>query len=244
MKRVLFLSVAASLCLSACGDKADVQLKARTMKEAQQRAAAQKPTAGLEEAPQNIPDNANFRILVVDGYSTRNVTVGKDTLQTTVLCSENLAQSMAGEDRIKIQGGSQILLRQEVRLPNPDGGQFKVKQSDAPKALVSLSCHAKSADLTKEPADKNVTSTKLETGKTVSVVGRFGTIQTDEEFTATIGCVASDKFSEGPATGVDILMTDGSKMTFETSTKDKDVKKYILVSCDKAAAVAAETPAN
>jgi hypothetical protein len=251
MKRVLLISLAATFCVVACGEKSTLQLKARQMRESQQ-----KPGGGTNPSEKtgdpdasdgalNMPTNTSNRKMLTNGNSIRNIFIGAEGMTTTVFCAENLAQSQKEKERIKLQGKSQIILRQVVTMDVPEASSLNPKtDKEAPKSLVSLACLGTSADLDKEPADENVTIIKLAAGKNTNVTGKFSSIVTDHESKAMITCVTAKDMAKAnsillpddASKASDILMAANSKVLIETASKDKDVKKYILVTCDEATA--------
>lgn len=254
MKRVLMISLAAALSVTACGDKSHLQLKAREMKDAQLKAGekkdgtpSEKPTDG-DDGILNMPTNTNNRKIPANSSATRNILLGTSGMTTTVFCSENLATAQKEKERIKLEGKSQIIVRQAVTMTIPEVDQIKKDRNEVPKSLVSLACLATPADHSKDPEDQDVTVAKLVTGKSTALVGKFSVMSLDIETTAVVTCVTAKDMAkandlllpEDTTKASDILMAANSKMLIQTSSKDKDLKKYILVTCEEAPA--AKTP--
>jgi hypothetical protein len=251
MKRVLLISLAVAFCVTACGEKSQLQLKARQMKEGQPKAgpgsngnSSEKTGDDKEDGILNMPTNTNNRKILVNGNATRNVIIGGDSMTTTVFCTENLAKSQNEKERIKIQGKSQIILRQVVTMEIPEATLPSGRNNttkEAPKTLVSFACVGGSADLDKEPADQDITTVKLVPGKNITSAGRFSSVVADHENKAVIACVTAKDMAkandlllpEDSSKAADILMASNSKILVQTSSKDKDIKKYILVTCDE-----------
>lgn len=253
MKRVLLISFAAAFCVTACGDKSQLGLKAREMKANQQKPGEQKPTNPSEkpgtegEGTKNMPTNANDRRILVNGSASRNILLGDASMTTTVFCSDNLAKAQKEKERIKLQGNSQIIVRQATNVAVPEESvNFKTREKETPKTLLSLSCMGASADLNKEPADADVTVTKLTPGKSATAVGKFTSLYDTVDTTVTVTCVTAKDMAnanaallpeDGKTKASDILMAAQSKMLVQTASKDKDLKKYILITCDELPAI-------
>lgn len=251
MKRVLLLSLAATFCVAACGDKSQLQLKARQMKEGQQKAGTGTPSEKTgddnSDGILNMPTNTNNRKIMVNGNAIRHVSIGGEGMTTTVFCAENIAKSQSEKEKIKIQGQSQIILRQVVTMDIPEATlpiRQKETAKEAPKTLVSFACIGNSADLDKEPANQDITTVKLTAGKTVTAVGRFSSVIPEHENKAVFACVAAKDMAkandlllpEDASKAADVLMAGNSKILVQTSSKDKDLKKYVLVTCEEPAA--------
>ncbi len=254
MKRVLLISLAAAFCVAACGDKSQLQLKARQMKDGQAKAgtgnngnSSEKAEDGNNDGILNMPTNTNSRKIMVNGTATRHVSIGGESMTTTVFCTENIAKSQNEKELIKIQGKSQIILRQvvtmdipEKTLPNPRREATK----EVPKSLVSFACIGNSENLDREPADQNITAVKLTPGKTTTAASRLSSVIPERENKTVFACVTAKDMAKAndlllpddASKAVDILMAGNSKLLVRTSSKDKDIKKYILVTCEEAAA--------
>lgn len=249
MKHVLMLSLATALCTVACGDKSHLEMKAREMRQGQLKPGEQKPGTPAEKPSEEgsgtktMPTNTNDLRILVNGAAIRNILIGEVGLTTTVFCSENLAKAQKEKEKIKLQGNSQIIVRQVVTMVIPEASEPKTREQAAPKTLLSLSCIGASADLSKEPADEDVTIAKLTVGKSVLITGKFSSLQADDEKRATVACVTAKDMAkandillpEDKNKTSDILMAAQSKILVETASKDKDLKKYVLVTCDEEA---------
>jgi len=241
MKRALLISLAASLCLAACGGQNDLQLKARKMKEGQQQTKPEDKGIGVV----NAPVDADVRKMHASENARRNVLMGPSAgLQTTFFCTDDLIKSIKEKERIKLFGQSQVMFRQNADYPSPDSDDNKLKPNNdtLAKPIVSLSCMAK--DDKKPEENKNVKVMALEVDKTVEVSGRFSAQRADSEFKSLIGCTTQAQMADAEKvllrkdqeSRVDILMAAPSKVLFEITNKDDDSseKKYILLSCDQA----------
>jgi len=244
MKHILLTSLTLAFCVAACGEKTHLELKARTMKEAQQKPGntpAEKPTDDVEGALE-MPTNADNRKILINGSATRNIFVGSEGITTTVFCAENLAKTQKEKEKIKIQGQSQIIVRQVVTIGIPEVDSLKLTKKEPPKALLNLACLGNSADLSKEPEDKFVTVTKLVVGASSPVIGKFSLMEGNYLSKAVVSCVTAKDMAKaneslmpaGKAPTSDIVMAVNSKMLLETSSDDPEHAKYVLVTCDEA----------
>lgn len=238
MKRVLLVSLAASLFVAACGNKTDLKLKARG---SQQQTGPQKPQDPSEKPGDDskfqAPAETSHRQIPANSRATRIVNIQAEDMETTVFCANNVVKSHGEKERIKLQGQSQVILRQSTKAAIPERNNGLPKEE--PKSFLSLACLGPSADLSKEPENKSISVTKLTNGETTALVGKFSSIVYGFETTAQIGCVSPEKMAKAdevlsPAEkdkALDILMATNSKMLIETESDN--LKKYILVICDE-----------
>lgn len=241
MKRVLLVSLAASLLVAACGEKTDLKLKARnnmtnTFKPGQQN--PQNPSEKTsEEHTFHAPSETNHRLIKANSRATRIVNIQAEDMETNIFCTENVVKSLNEKERIKLQGKSQVILRQSTKAAIPETSNQTPKEE--PKPFVSLACLGRSADLSTEPENKNIHVAKLTDGDTIALIGKFSSIVYGFETTAHIGCVSAEKMAKADAIlspqekdkALDILMAANSKMLIET--ENDDLKKYILVVCNE-----------
>ena len=116
MKHVLLISILAALCIAACGEKSNLTLKAR---EHQKGGTPADTSTKVEGAFVSLKE-ADNRILAANTKATRNVLLGDDSSEITVLCATDLEKAAKESELIKIIGAGQIMMAQDEEMEIPE----------------------------------------------------------------------------------------------------------------------------
>lgn len=240
MKRVLLVSILTALCVTACGQKSNLGLKAR------QAAKARNNNTGKDtkvEGAFTSIKNADTRKLQNNAKATRNVLLGDDSLQTNILCTNDFEQSINESARIKILGGGQVMLRQDNELEIPETAKdLDVKKVAAAKEVVNVLCMSPSTSTEKLEKFDNVKLQTLTVGEPTQVLGKFST-NTEDVQKVIVACGTEENLAAAdqilvPESGVfpvQMILSMNTKLLIETTSDSKTQKEYLLLTCTQKA---------
>ncbi|WP_413288296.1 hypothetical protein [Bdellovibrio sp. HCB337] len=233
MKRVLFVSILAALFVAACGEKSNLQVKARKL----QRDGT---NSKVEDTFANTT-GADARKLTSNMKAARNILLGKNSVQTSVYCSHDLEKAITKNERIYLLGGSQVLILQDTNLDIPETPkQLGQEKAEVPQDIVNLICDGPKISTEKLEAYPNVAKVNLTLDAApTEIQAKFSVANTSVQ-SALIACGstealrAADKImmpESESAVAPSILITPETKMLLETKSQKGKEKEYILVTC-------------
>lgn len=219
MKRTLLISLATAACLVACAQRSDLEKKGRRQDGTGTQA---KPTL----------DNADNVSLKAGQPLPRKIILGDKEVETTVLCTDNLAANLKRTERIKVQGQSQVMVRQTKNQKNPERDEAgNITES---QGFYVIQCAAPSADLTQLIDSNKDHVLQMVQGQKQTLAGKFS-MATEDLQQVVIGCASQEDLKNAPAIlsskderiRADFIMAPKSKMILST---DKGV---VLLTCDQ-----------
>lgn len=233
MKRVLFVSILAALFVAACGEKSNLQVKARKL----QRDGT---NTKVEDAFATT-NSSDARKMTSNTKAERHILLGKTSVQTSVYCTHDLEKAITKNERIYLLGGSQVMILQDTTLDIPESPkQLGQKKAEVPQDIVNLICTGPKISTEKLEAYGNVAKVNLTLDAAPTEIQAKLSVANTSVQSALIACGstevlrAADKLmmpEDESTVAPNILITPETKMLLETKSQKGKEKEYILVTC-------------